>query len=124
MDLFPYIDFLFCSADEALAFATVKGYHTRDLKQVVKLMADEPKVSYNNPNIPNNYKSGRVVVVNQRGGKPVLLAKTDVFNTKEYPVPIMTDTEIIDTSGMGDALIGGFLAMYIDGRPFDVCVQC
>ncbi|CAG2100415.1 unnamed protein product [Medioppia subpectinata] len=123
MDIFPYIDFLFCSADEALAFATVKGYHTRDLKQVAKLMADEPKASYNNPRISNAYKALRVVVVTQRD-KPVLMAKTDVFNTKEYPVPIFTDNEIVDTSGAGDAFIGGFLAMYIDGRHLDICVAC
>ena len=56
--------------------------------------------------------------------KPIILAKTMTPEIKEYPVPQIAKEDIKDTCGAGDALMGGFLAMYIDGRDLDFCMKC
>ncbi|CAG2116458.1 unnamed protein product, partial [Medioppia subpectinata] len=122
-DLLPYIDFFFANADEATAFATMKGYPTKDLKEVAKLIAREPKIKYDSPKIPSAYKSGRVVVITQ-SDKPVLYAKSDSNEVIEYPVIQFKPEQIKDTNGAGDAFTGGFLAMYISGRPLEMSFKC
>lgn len=63
-EILPNIDYLFGNDSEYLAFAKAKGYKTTDLKEIGKLIANEPKV-----------KGTRYVVITQ-GPKPVLVAKT------------------------------------------------
>lgn len=86
-------------------------------------MADEPKAVYDNPRIPNTYKSGRLVIITQKE-KPILMARTNCNEVKEFPVPQLKDDQIKDTTGAGDAFLGGFLAMYMDGRELDFCIKC
>ena len=90
------------------------------------MIAEEPKKYYDNPRIPNFYKSGRVVIVTQKE-KPVLMAKSSITNTtevREFPLNPLNEDEVKDTSGAGDALIGGFLALYIDGHELEYCLKC
>ena len=63
-EILPNIDYLFGNDGEYLAFAKAKGYKTTDLKEIGKLIANEPKV-----------KGTRIVVITQGPG-PVLVAKT------------------------------------------------
>lgn len=93
------------------------------MKEIAKLIAKEPKQKYNNPRIPSQYKAGRVVVITQ-SENPVLLTKTDWTEVKEYPVPQLSDKELKDTNGAGDAFTGGFLAMYIWQKSLDQCIEC
>lgn len=76
-------------------------------------MADEPKTT----------KGPRIAIITQ-GSKPVLVARSDSNKVEEYPVPQIEDDKIVDTNGAGDALTGGFLAMFIQEKPFDVCLRC
>lgn len=76
-------------------------------------MADEPKTT----------KGPRVAIITQ-GSKPVLVARSDSNKIEEFPVPQIDDEKIVDTNGAGDALTGGFLAMFIQEKPFDVCLRC
>ncbi|XP_054166203.1 uncharacterized protein LOC128963715 [Oppia nitens] len=122
--LMPYIDFLFCNSDEAQAYAAINGYNSQDIREIAKMLASEPKMSYKNANIPNHYKSQRTVIVTQRDNQPVLVASSLSDEVDEYPVPELSNDEFKDTVGSGDALIGGFLAMYIDGRTVDECIRC
>lgn len=55
---------------------------------------------------------------------PVLLAQSGKSEVKEYPVPQLTEKELQDTNGAGDAFTGGFLAMYIHNKPLDKCIEC
>ncbi|XP_075677203.1 uncharacterized protein LOC113793733 [Dermatophagoides pteronyssinus] len=121
--LMPYVDFFFANLDEARAFATMKGYKTKDSKEIAKLIAKEPKQKYNNPRIPSQYKAGRVVVITQ-SENPVILFKSDWSDCKEFPVPQLSEKELKDTNGAGDAFTGGFLAMYIWGKPLEQCIDC
>ena len=96
---------------------------TKDPKEIAKLIAKEPKIRYNNPKIPSAYKAGRVVIITQ-SENPIIFARSDSNEIKEYPVPQFQPEQIKDTNGAGDAFTGGFLAMYISGKPLEICVKC
>lgn len=93
-----------------------------DLKQVAKLISEEAKEKYSNPKIPNEFKRGRIVVITQEE-KPVLVARTGQKSVDEYPVTQVVKEKIIDTNGAGDAFTGGFLAMYVQNKPFETCMK-
>lgn len=38
-------------------------------------------------------------------------------------VHALTDAEIVDTNGAGDAFAGGFLGAYVAGKDLDECVE-
>ena len=110
-EILPNIDYLFGNDGEYLAFAKAKGYKTTDLKEIGKLIANEPKV-----------KGTRVVVITQGPG-PVLVARTKDPKVTEYPVPPIDPKKVIDTNGAGDAFTGGFIAFHIMQRSFDDCIK-
>ncbi|XP_053209231.1 uncharacterized protein LOC128393129 [Panonychus citri] len=113
MEVLPYIDFMFGNEEETLAFAKFRGYGTTDMKEIAKKIANEPKTS----------RGPRIAVATQ-GSKPVLVATQGSDKVVEYPVIQLDEEKIIDTNGAGDAFTGGFLAMYIQEKPFDVCIKC
>lgn len=43
---------------------------------------------------------------------------------KSYAVPQLNAEDIVDTTGAGDAFVGGFFAQYLKGESFDKCVDC
>lgn len=90
---------------------------------MAKLIAKEPKMKYDNPKIPRAYKSQRVVVITQ-SEKPVLVARSDSNTVQQFPVTQLKEEQIKDTNGAGDAFTGGFLAMYIQDKPLEVCMKC
>ena len=64
------------------------------------------------------------MVVITQSENPVLLARTGVNEVKEFPVKQLSEKELVDTNGAGDAFTGGFLAMYIHNKPLETCVEC
>lgn len=68
-----------------------------------------------------NEKRERVAVITQ-GKDPVLLAQNG--KVIEIPVHELSDEEIVDTNGAGDAFVGGFLAQFIQEKPLETCVRC
>lgn len=82
-EILPNIDYLFGNDGEYLAFAKAKGYKTNDLKEIGRLIANEPKV-----------KGTRVVVITQ-GPKNVLVAKTNdpkgIFS--KFEIQALTGTQ-------------------------------
>ncbi|RWS13785.1 adenosine kinase-like protein, partial [Dinothrombium tinctorium] len=112
MEIVPYINYLFGNEYEVAAFAKMRGYQTSDMKEIAKQIANEPS------------KVGTRTVVVTQGPNPVLVARSNDPKVDEYPVPQLEPEKIIDTNGAGDALTGGFLAMYLLEKPFDVCLKC
>ncbi|KAK7507736.1 hypothetical protein BaRGS_00000701 [Batillaria attramentaria] len=110
--LLPYVDILFGNSDEANEFAKAHNFQTADLGKTALDMAAWPK---------ENAKQPRTVIITQ-GPKPVLIARGQ--KVTEYHVPTVPDDNIVDTSGAGDAFVGGFLASLIQGHPLAECIQC
>jgi adenosine kinase len=44
-------------------------------------------------------------------------------NPKTYAVSKLSDDEIVDTNGAGDAFAGGFLAAHALGKSLDECIE-
>ncbi|CAG2111006.1 unnamed protein product [Medioppia subpectinata] len=112
LEVVPYMDILFGNETEAAAFAELNGWQTIDLKQVAKLAAD----------MPCRRPDGRIVVITQ-GTDAVLVATTAHHEVREYPVPVVPESEIVDTIGAGDAFVGGYFAQLVRYRPIDACVR-
>ncbi|XP_064458355.1 uncharacterized protein LOC135368774 [Ornithodoros turicata] len=111
MQAFPYIDLLFGNETEAREFADVHNLGTHDVTAIAKLVSKFPKKSA----VP------RTVVFTQ-GADDVIVVQGEETHT--FPVPKLKPEEIIDTNGAGDAFVGGFLAMYLLGKPLETCVSC
>ncbi|KNH01752.1 adenosine kinase b [Perkinsela sp. CCAP 1560/4] len=65
-------------------------------------------------------QGGKRIVVFTSGADPTIVA-TDGKVTS-YPVKAVSPDSIIDVNGAGDAFVGGFLAMYSQGKSIEQCV--
>lgn len=111
MTALPYVDLLFGNVAEALTFAKEQNFGTENLKEIGQKMVDLPK-----------HNSNKRVVILTQGHDPVLLFANGEIT--EFVVNELNDDEIVDTNGAGDAFVGGFLAQLIQGKPYDVCINC
>ncbi|KAH0819755.1 hypothetical protein GEV33_003036 [Tenebrio molitor] len=112
MQVMPYIDLLFGNETEAETFANEQNFGTRDLKEIALKICNLPK---------QNENRSRVCVITT-GHNPVILACDGKIT--EFPVNVLSKTQLVDTNGAGDAFAGGFLSQYIQGQSLDVCVRC
>lgn len=85
-----------------------------DMKEIVKLMANEPL---------DKGVNTRTAIVTQ-GIKPVLVARTNNAKVEEFPVIPLEPDQILDVNGAGDAFTGGFLAQLVLDKPFEQCIKC
>jgi adenosine kinase len=109
----PYVDILIGNEAEAEAWANAVGLpDPKDIKATAKAVAALPK---SNPSRP------RVVVFTQGVKHTVLVSSKG--EEKDYAVVPLTDEEIVDTNGAGDAFAGGFLGAFVAGKNLDECVD-
>lgn len=111
MSVLPYVDIVFGNEAEAEAFSNAQEYGTKDLKEIAKKIAIIPK---------ENTKRARIVIITQ-GPDPVILCKEG--SIAEFPIIPISEAEIIDTNGAGDAWVGGFLSQLVLGRSVEDCIQ-
>uniref|UniRef100_A0A1B6L050 Adenosine kinase n=1 Tax=Graphocephala atropunctata TaxID=36148 RepID=A0A1B6L050_9HEMI len=108
----PFIDILFGNETEARVFA-------KELK--FEELNDLHKIALELSHMPKTRTQQRIVVITQ-GHDPVIVAKDGV--TKEYPVLQLSPEKVVDTTGAGDAFVGGFLAQFIQNAPLEQCISC
>ncbi len=106
----PYADFLFCNESEAATYAK-KHDLGEDLKEVALKVASSPK---------KNEKRPRTVIFTQ-GSTSTIVACNGVVT--EYAVDKLDPKLLVDTNGAGDAFVGGFLSMLVQGKPIEDCVK-
>lgn len=102
----------FLPFSEALTLAKEENFGTEDMHEIALKICQLPK---------QNESRKRVTVITQ-GKDPVLLAQNG--KVIEIPVKQLSNEEIIDTNGAGDAFVGGFLAQYIQEKPLETCIRC
>ena len=104
MSVMLYIDILVGNEAEGDAISKALNLGTTDLKEVALKCAALPKA---------NTKRDRVVIITQGSG-PIYLCKEGKITV--HPILPITEEEILDTNGAGDAWVGGFLSQLVLGR--------
>ncbi|KAF8971828.1 Ribokinase-like protein [Flammula alnicola] len=112
--IIPYTDVIIGNEAEAEAWASANGYpDIKDLPGIARSIALLPKVNAARP---------RTVVFTQGAQHTVLITADKPDEPKIFPVNVLTDNELVDTNGAGDAFAGGFLGGLVSGKNLDTCV--
>lgn len=111
MAAMPYIDILFGNEAEADALTKSLELGVSDIKEVALKVATLPKVNQNRK---------RIVIFTQ-GPDPILVCQDG--KVTEYPIIPITEDQIVDTNGAGDAWVGGFLSQLVQGKSLDECIR-
>jgi len=115
--ILPFADIVIGNETEAAAYASAVGLpepsHT-DIPLIAKRIASLPK---------NNNSRPRIVVITHGAEETVLVASDKPDEPKIFKVDKLTETEIVDTNGAGDAFAGGFMGAFSLGKSLDECVE-
>ena len=111
MEAMPYIDILFGNEAEADALSKSLSLGVTDIKEIALAVAKFPKV---------NQSRQRIVIFTQ-GPNPILLCKDG--KVTEFEIIKITEEEIVDTNGAGDAWVGGFLSQLVQGKSIEECIR-
>ncbi|EKM61647.1 uncharacterized protein PHACADRAFT_248374 [Phanerochaete carnosa HHB-10118-sp] len=112
--IIPYCDIIICNESEAESWASATGLPHKDLDAIAKALATQPKA---NPARP------RVVIITHGPKATTVVSSDDAENALVVPVLALSDAEIVDTNGAGDAFAGGFLGAYVAGKALSECVD-
>ncbi|EAS30552.3 adenosine kinase [Coccidioides immitis RS] len=114
--VFPYTDYIVGNESEALAFSEAHGWGISDLTEIAKKMANLPKKNSQRP---------RTVIITH-GTEPTISAVSDGnggAEVKTTAIRKISQDEIYDTNGAGDAFAGGFCAGVVQGKTLDECLD-
>ncbi|KAK3853436.1 hypothetical protein Pcinc_031615 [Petrolisthes cinctipes] len=112
MKAFPYIDIIFGNETEADKFSEVQGLGTTNVEEIALKMSALPK---------ENSSRSRIVIITQ-GADNVILARDGKI--RKFPATKLSEEELIDTNGAGDAFVGGFLSQLVQEKEVDKCIKC
>lgn len=109
----PYWDYVIGNETEAAAYAESHGLDSKEPKDVVKHLANLPKV---------NTQRKRIAIVTQ-GTDATLVAIQGEDAIHEFPVHAIETEKINDTNGAGDAFAGGLLAGILEGKSLETSID-
>jgi len=84
-----------------------------DLHKISKAIIAIPKLSVSH---------SRIIIFTRGAESTLLVTSTEPRNAIYFPVEALSDEEIIDTNGAGNAFTGGFLAALVSGKELDECI--
>lgn len=103
---------MFGNESEAEAYAEAAGYpDKKDIADIARRISLSRKTN----------TSPRVVIIT-RGSDSTIVVSADKPEAQSFPVEKMTDEQIVDTNGAGDAFAGGVLAGLIAGKTLSEAV--
>ncbi|KAI0066599.1 Ribokinase-like protein [Artomyces pyxidatus] len=112
--VFSHSDIIIGNESEAAAWASAAGLPDKDdVPAIARSLALLPK---SNPSRP------RTVVITQGAESTVVVSAAEPDAPKVFPVSALSDEQIVDTNGAGDAFAGGFLGAFVAGKSIDECV--
>ena len=108
------MDILVGNESEAEAWGAAAGLpDPKDRKAVAKALANLPKT---------NPSRERIVVITS-GAESTTVATSNSDEIKVYPVQTLSNDQIVDTNGAGEAFAGGFIGGYVAGKTIDEAVE-
>jgi adenosine kinase len=111
-------DYVFGNENEAVAFAQKNGLDAKDIPAIALAIATLP--------LPADAASSkkpktRTCIITQ-GCEPTVVATSDGTVT-QFPVDLVAKSDIVDTNGAGDAFVGGFLSVLVQGGTVDEAIH-
>ncbi|KAH6874980.1 adenosine kinase [Coprinopsis sp. MPI-PUGE-AT-0042] len=111
----PHTDVVIGNEAEAEAWGAANGLpDPKDLVAVAKSIAALPKTNASRP---------RTVVFTQGAKSTVAVTADKPEEPKWFEVQALTDDQIVDTNGAGDAFAGGFIGALVAGKSLDEAVE-
>lgn len=96
-----------------MAYADSHDLNTHDIPTIAKHLANLPK---------KNSKRKRIAIVTQGTDATVVATQGD-DNVQTFPVRQISQDDITDTTGAGDAFAGGFMAGVVKGEELKKCID-
>ncbi|EDR15993.1 uncharacterized protein LACBIDRAFT_192435 [Laccaria bicolor S238N-H82] len=113
--ILPFTDVVIGNEAEAESWAAANNYpDVKDLTGIAKAIALLPK---------KNPARSRVVVFTQGAQSTVLVTADKPDSPQIFPVHALTDDQIVDTNGAGDAFAGGFIGALVAGKKLEEAVE-
>jgi len=112
LKILPWVDFLFANQTELLAFAKINHIEDLTLQQIIHKIVHWNKISPKKERI--------VIITNGSLSTYVGITGQETIQILVDPLPIQ---DIVDTTGAGDAFVGGFLSQLIQNKSIEECVQ-
>lgn len=109
----PYWDYVIGNETEAMSYADSHDLNTHDIATIAKHLANLPK---------KNSQRKRTAIITQ-GTDPTVVAVQGEDDVRSFPVHAISKSEIVDTTGAGDAFAGGFFAGVAKGEKLETCVD-
>lgn len=113
--ILPHVDVLIGNEAEAEAWATANGVSDpKDLALVAKTIVGLPKTNTSRP---------RTVVFTQGADSTLVVTSDKPDEPKLYQVHALSNEQIVDTNGAGDAFAGGFVGALVAGKSLNEAVE-
>src|SRR5690606_27118311 len=61
------------------------------------------------------------ILVITKGSQGCIIHHKEMGRVKEYFIPAVNSIRVVDSTGVGDAFIAGFLHAYINNQNIDIC---
>jgi len=111
----PFADIVIGNESEAESWGEAAGVaDKKDLESIARSIALLPK---------SNPSRQRLVVITHGAESTIVVSAASPNEPKVYPVKKLSEEEIVDTNGAGDAFAGAFLGAYVLGKSVDEAVE-
>lgn len=111
-EVMPYCDVVFGNESEAEAFAEAAELEKKDAVSVAEHISGMNKLDDSRP---------RICIITQ--GSEFTAVSIGGKTATKYDVTPIDKKLIVDSNGAGDAFVGGFLALYKQGKSLKECVE-
>lgn len=113
--IIPFCDYVLGNDSEAKAWAEASGQPDKDdIPAIARAIAFSTKSNSSRP---------RTVIITQGAENTVSVTALENSTPKVYPVQALSDSEIVDTNGAGDAFAGGLLAALVSEKSLDDAID-
>ena len=113
--ILPYADIVIGNESEAESWGEAAG--VADKKDLASIARSIALFAKSNPSRP------RLVVLTHGAESTIVVSAATANEPKVYPVKKLSEAEIVDTNGAGDAFAGAFLGAYVLGKSVDEAVE-